>query len=30
MIVPLALLIAVGAFDWLVPLTVFPSAAERE
>ena len=27
---PLALLLAVAAFDWVVPLTVFPSPVERE
>lgn len=30
LIVPISLLTAVGAFDWLVPLTEFPSPAERE
>lgn len=30
MSVPLAVLVAVGVLDWLVPLTVFPSAAEQE
>jgi uncharacterized membrane protein YoaK (UPF0700 family) len=30
MAVPLALLGGIGIFDWLVPLTQFPSAAEQE
>jgi uncharacterized membrane protein YoaK (UPF0700 family) len=30
MFVPFGLLIGVGIFDWILPLTVFPSAAERE
>ena len=30
MVVPLAILFAVGVVDWLVPLTAFPSAVEQE
>jgi uncharacterized membrane protein YoaK (UPF0700 family) len=30
MLVPLAMLIGVGVFDWVVPLTAFPSTVEQE
>jgi uncharacterized membrane protein YoaK (UPF0700 family) len=30
MAVPIALVIGVGLFDWIVPLTVFPSPVEHE
>jgi len=30
MVVPLAVLIGVGVFTWIVPLTVFPSPVEQE